>query len=122
MDGRNDEAQGVDQRMSPGAPWYRVAFQWGLPSAVAFFLLFQSAGWIPSVADELKGAMGVHNVASVKIAAELAAADAARSELLRAVVARNEELVRVMRVMCSNAAKDALERSQCLGLKSVDTR
>lgn len=87
--------------------WQKIIFQYGLPAAMVFFFLGQMAGYIPSVAEEVSKKIDSHQ-------AEQSATNKALVETLKDMQQTMKEQTRIQRTACINAAKDSVERAECV--------
>ena len=79
--------------------WAKTVSIVGMPTALAAFLLAQSAGWIPSRLDDIADTMQ-----SQAVSVEAHVKDS--HDLTKAVK-------QAVRIMCLNAAKDPVQRRSC---------
>ena len=95
--------------------WLKLAFQWGPVAAIVFFLLFQSAGWIPSIAGEVKDE--VKNVGEAVQSHEGSRKTSMekQTDALKSLIQLNQESVRLYRLACLREAKTEADRQTCLG-------
>lgn len=87
--------------------WLGKVMSWGPVATIAFFLLFQSAGYIPSVASEIKDISKQHQTEANEL-------HKATVEALKAVVAEQKEASRLLRIQCLKAAQTDQDRQNCL--------
>lgn len=87
--------------------WVKVIFNFGLPTAIVFFLLAQGAGYVPSVASETREAVKSHSEATGTL-------DRAQLEALQAIARGQQESARLLRIQCLKQATTDSDRQQCL--------
>ena len=87
--------------------WLKPVFQWGPVAAIVFFLLFQSAGWVPSLALEVKESLHGHEVAREKAMTE-------QTDALRSLIKLQQESGRLQTLACLREARSEADRQACL--------
>lgn len=91
----------------PDKAWVKVLFQWGPVTAIVFFLLLQSAGWVPSLAGEIKDTLTRHDTTH-------ASDMKAQGEDIRSLLKSQQEATRLQRLACLREAKSEADRQACL--------
>ncbi len=84
--------------------WWKALLAAGPIGAVTAFLLLQSAGMVPSVAQETKQAVQEHQAQSVD-----------QLKVLQQIARQQAEQARLQRLACLRVAQSDSDRRACLG-------
>ena len=93
------------ERFSNG--WWKVILQGGPVAAIAFFLLAQSAGYVPSINTQIKDVVAAH-VAEATVTLEAA------RQVAVALDHSQAEIIRLLQIQCLRSAQSDVDRQACV--------